>query len=267
MSWNWENLTSPDFEKAVQKAGGVCLVPIGVIERHGDHLPLGTDLLMIRSIAERAALREPAVIFPSYYLSQVQETKNYPGTIAVRSSLQFELLDAVCEEIARNGMTKILLLNGHGGNEFLLPHFMFSRLERTRPYTPYLVRLAGWMEAGTRDPGWKPRMQSAFDYHAGEIETSAMLAAHPELVRLDQAAPGTTPRGHLAHLPNVMTSVWWYADYPEQYAGDARPATAEKGEFLMERFVDRLAGIIRSVKNDTRTAELEREYHKAARSP
>lgn len=264
---NWENLTSPDFEKAVQKAGGVCLVPIGVIERHGDHLPLGTDLLMIRSIAERAALREPAVIFPSYYLSQVQETKNYPGTIAVRSSLQFEILDAVCEEIARNGMTKILLLNGHGGNEFLLPHFMFSRLERTRPYTPYLVRLAGWMEAGIRDPGWKPQMQSAFDYHAGEIETSAMLAAHPELVRLDQAAPGTTPRGHLAHLPNVMTSVWWYADYPEQYAGDARPATAEKGEFLMERFVDRLAGIIRSVKNDTRTAELEREYHKAARSP
>lgn len=266
MNWNWENLTSPDFAEAVKKSGGVCLVPLGVVERHGDHLALGTDLLMIRSLAERAVLREPAVIFPPYYLCQIQENKNYPGTIAIRSSLQFELLDAVCEEIARNGLTKILLLNGHGGNEFFLPQFMFDRLTRRRPYTTYLVRLAAWMEAGTRDPGWKERMQSPFDYHAGEIETSMMLAAHPDKVRMDRVAPGVESQRRLEHLPHVMTSVWWYADYPEQIAGDARPATAEKGEFLMERFVDRLAGIIRSVRSDTRTAELEREYHEAARS-
>jgi creatinine amidohydrolase len=264
MSWKWEELTSPEFAKAIKATKGVCIVPLGVIERHSTHLPLGTDLIAVRAVAEGAAEREPAIIFPSYFFTQVHETKNYPGAIAINRQLQLDLLENVCEEIARNGMKKIILLNGHGGNEFMLPYFVMDMLERPRNFTLYLVRLSHYLPAGSEAPEWKEMMQSKFDLHAGEIETSAILSIRPDLVKMEEVAPGVQPKKLLDHLPNVMTSVWWYADYPEQYAGDATHATAEKGEFLMDRYVSRVAEIIRTVKGDTKTAELESEYLSAS---
>src|SRR5256885_2668751 len=70
LSTRWEELTAGDFVKGIQQAKGVCLLPIGIIEKHGPHLPLGTDLLNVRYAAEHGAEQEYAVIFPSYYFGQ-----------------------------------------------------------------------------------------------------------------------------------------------------------------------------------------------------
>jgi creatinine amidohydrolase len=88
----WEELTAPDFVKAVKKSGGVCLIPIGVFEKHGPHLPLGTDLIDVREIALRAARKEYALVFPEYYFSQILEAKHQPGTIAYRPKLIWDIL-------------------------------------------------------------------------------------------------------------------------------------------------------------------------------
>src|ERR1700738_4371407 len=88
----WEELTAGDFRDAIGKAQGTCLLPFGILEKHGPHLPLGTDLLNVRYVSEHAAQQEYAVIFPQYYAGQIFEAKHEPGTIAYSAELQLKLL-------------------------------------------------------------------------------------------------------------------------------------------------------------------------------
>jgi creatinine amidohydrolase len=77
---------------------------------------------------------------------------------------------------------------------------------------------------------------------------------------MDRVQPGTRPLGRLAHVPGAYSGIWWYANYPDHYAGDAATATMEKGEKLRELQVNALAKFIKAVKEDAVTAELEREF-------
>ena len=117
----WEELTAADFAKAIQQSQGTCILPIGILEKHGPHLPLGTDLLNIRYISVTAAQQEFAVVFPEYYFGQIFEARHEPGTVAYSAKIQLELLQETTDEMARNGCKKIVIANGHGGNESLLP--------------------------------------------------------------------------------------------------------------------------------------------------
>ena len=87
----WEELTSGDFARAVTQAQGVCLLPFGILEKHGPHLPLGTDLINVRFSTVHGAEQEYAVVFPEYYFGQIFEAKHEPGTIAYSPKLQMEL--------------------------------------------------------------------------------------------------------------------------------------------------------------------------------
>ncbi len=81
LSAKWEELTGPDFIKAIHQAQGVCVLPFGIIEKHGAQLPLGTDLINVRFAVERAVSQEYAVIFPAYYFGQIAEARQQPGTV------------------------------------------------------------------------------------------------------------------------------------------------------------------------------------------
>ena len=96
----WDELTASEFAEGVKKAEGVCIVPIGVVEKHGQHLPLGTDVLMAREISRRAAEKEYCIIFPYYYGGQNFVATPQPGAIAYSAELMFKLLDETCREIA-----------------------------------------------------------------------------------------------------------------------------------------------------------------------
>ena len=109
----WEDQTPGSIERLRRRSGGVCMLPIGVIEPHGEHLPLGTDTFRSHALCERAALREPAVVFPHFHLGAVPAGKYLPGTIAVPVRLSLDLLEATTDEIARNGFRKIIILNSH----------------------------------------------------------------------------------------------------------------------------------------------------------
>jgi len=248
----WEELTTADFPAAVEQAQGVCLLPLGVIEPHGDHLPLVSDLSAPREIAIRATAQEPAVIFPWYYFGQILEAKHKPGTVAIGRELMLRLLDNVCAEIARNGLKKILIINGHGGNIHLLGFFLQTMLEGQRDF---MVYVSNWWEDLEVEEAKRLG-------HAGEGETSGQLAVNPELVKMDQVPPPQQgqPLGRYAHLSGLSTPMNWYADYPNQYAGDGSRGTVEQGEELIEAAVEKVVKQIRAVKQDKTASQLYEEF-------
>ena len=101
------------------------------------------------------------MVFPEYYFGQICEARHEPGTVAYSAGLQLQRLQETSEEMARNGCAKILIVNGHGGNEHLLPFFAQAQLDRPRDYVVYVI-------VGERSrPGGPGRKSSGLDYHAG----------------------------------------------------------------------------------------------------
>src|SRR5213595_3250595 len=139
LSVHWEELSAADFRDGISRAQGTCLLPFGILEKHGPHLPLGNDLLNVRYAALNAAQQEYAIVFPEYYVGQIFEAKHQPGTIAYSSRLQHDLLQETVSEMARNGCRKILIVNGHGGNTALLQYFAQTELETPKEYIVYTM--------------------------------------------------------------------------------------------------------------------------------
>jgi creatinine amidohydrolase len=257
---NWEELTDADFAKAAKKTG-LCILSMGVLERHGPHLPLGTDVMAAHAVCTLAARREPAVVFPPFYFGQIYEARHFPGTLAIKPSLMMELLENVCDEIARNGFEKILIYNGHGGNSQLIRYFAQTMLAEQKPYTLYHV---DWLADPTRHAELR-RICPTPGGHADEEETSMMLAVAPQLVKMDRLPnKPSKPLGRMKHLPGIGSGIWWYADYPDHYAGDGRPANADKAKQCMEIYVDAMAKAIRMVKADKVVPALCREFFQRA---
>jgi creatinine amidohydrolase len=141
LATKWEELTGPDFIQAIHQSQGVCVLPFGIIEKHGPHLPLGTDLIDVRYAVTNAVKQEYAIVFPQYYFGQIFEAKHQPGTLAYSLSMQLALLQETVAEMARNGCKKIVIVNGHGGNNSLLPLFAQSQLDSPRDYVVYVFGL------------------------------------------------------------------------------------------------------------------------------
>src|SRR5918912_1815018 len=135
----WEELSSDRFAAAVKECDGVCLIALSVVERHGHHLPMGTDTYIGREMVTRAAAIEPAIVFPDYIFTQIPEARHLAGTISIDGELMLRLLDNVCREIARNGLKKIVLVSAHGGNRGLVSLFPMLQLYGPRDYVVYAV--------------------------------------------------------------------------------------------------------------------------------
>ena len=258
---NWEELTAGDFVAAIQKSQGVCLLPFGIIEKHGPHLPLGTDLINVRYAALHGAGQEYAVVFPAYYFGQIFEARHEPGTVAYSAKLQLDLLQETTDEMARNGCRKIIIVNGHGGNNHLLPFFAQSQMASPHDYVVYVYQQTGSV------PG-RPPLKSRVDAHAGESETSHVMVSRPDLVHMDRAASESGADQNREDLPpGLYTGIWWYARFPEHYAGDATGANRALGEFDMKAWADGIANAIRAVKSDQVSQRLQNEFSEKAKRP
>lgn len=261
LSVHWEELTAPDFVQAVQRSGGTCMLPFGILEKHGAHLPLGTDLLDVRYAALHAAEQEYAVVFPEYYFGQIFEAKHQPGTIAYSWRLQMELLQETTDEMARNGCKKIVIVNGHGGNEHLLPYFAQSQLEQPHDYVVYIFDQRKPNSGG-------PPTKDSLDMHAGESETSKMLIARPDTVHMDRANQESGADQHRQNLPeDVYTGIWWYARFPNHYSGIGAAATKELGQYQMDWWISTLVKVVRAVKADNESLKLQNEFFEQSKHP
>lgn len=257
----WEQLTSADFKKAADETG-VCVMAMGVIEKHGDHLPLGTDYLNGHTIACMAAEKEPAIVYPQWYFGQIYEARSFPGTVTIPPRLLIELMDTVFDEISRNGIKKILLLNAHGGNNSFIQFLCQTRLAEKRDYSLYAVVPPMSHATQQDDPeAWDAIIEENWGGHGHEAETAWTLANHEHTVRMDQAGEPAHPMGRTKHLKELFTGINWYGDHPEHYSGDGSKATVAKGEAIRARVVDKVAGWIKLVKEDKAVPGLLNEFY------
>jgi len=262
LSTRWEELTAPDFRQGVEQAKGTCLLPFGILEKHGPHLPLGTDLLNVRYASLQAASQEYAVVFPEYYFGQIFEAKHEPGTVAYSMELQLRLLQETTDEMARNGCKKIIIVNGHGGNEHLLPFFAQAQLDKPHDYVVYVL------VGGRSRTGGPAKKSAGVDYHAGENETSNTMVSRPDLVHLDRAKDESGADAKRQNLPeNLYTGIWWYARFPNHYSGNGSVATKELGEWNMKGWIDSVVECIRSVKADDASLKIQNEFFEKSKHP
>ena len=252
----YEHLTSPDV-KEMSKKGLVAILPIGSIEIHGPHMPVGTDTMVVYSIAKMAAEKEEAVVLPPLYYAHVSESKHFPGTISLTAKTLLSLLEEICDEISRNGFKKILIVNGHGGNIHILRIFLKEVLNKRKDYVLYA--LIGPMSPvmDIINEMFKGRRVG----HACELETSIGLYLFEDLIKMEnvkqEAAVGSLP------LPKeIETSVNWQAYALQVYLGDPRKATKEKGKIIVDKLVEFLADAIRKIKNDTEVPRILDEVYK-----
>jgi creatinine amidohydrolase len=263
LSPKWEELTAPDFVAAIKKAQNTCVLPFGILEKHGPHLPIGTDLINVRFSSLRAVEQEYAVVFPEYYVGQIFEARHQPGTVAYSLQLQLQLLQETTDEMARNGCKKILIVNGHGGNNSLLPLYGQAQLALAKDYVVYVYMLGGYDVPG------RPAMKTTNDLHGGESETSRMMVSRPDLLHIDRAASQSgEDQDRIKGLPaQVYTGIWWYAKFPNHYSGEGAAARKELGEFDMNTWSTGIAGALKAIKADENSLKLQQEFYERAKKP
>ncbi len=256
----WDEITFSDWERALIKSNKTCILPIGILEKHGPGVPIGSDLIRAREWAKRATKDEYAVVFPDYFYGQINEARQHYGTFSLPSSLAMNLLEATVEEIARNGFNKIIIINSHGGNPQMIRYFIQNQLEKKKDYVVYFFQPD--MSDKVREKMMSIRRTDlSTDQHGGEREASEIMYLRPELLKLDRSDDESGENLNRLNLPGTLyTAIWWYASYPNHYAGDAKYASKELGELITKNTVFSLQNAIKAVKNDQTTIELQKEY-------
>ena len=256
----WDELTASHWSRALTASSRTCILPIGILEKHGPHVPIGADLIQVREWAARATKKEYAVVFPDYFYGQINEARHVPGSFALPQHVVWDLLEATCDEIARNGFNKIVIINGHGGNPELIRYFIQTRLEKRHDYAVYFFEPEE-DSAYRRQFHALHRSDLGGDEHAGESETSTLLYLRPDLVQMDSAANESGANQHRLNLPNtIYTAIWWYAAFPNHYAGEGAKATKAEGQLINEHFISQLVDALKVIKADTKTLDLQKEY-------
>jgi len=265
LSSKWEELTAADFVRALELGGNSCLLPFGIIEKHGPAGPLGTDLLNVRYTTLLATADEYAVVFPEYYVGQIFEARHQPGTVAYSSRLQLDLLQETVAEMARNGCRKIMIVNGHGGNNALLQYFAQIQLETPKDYIVYTFSA---LSSGAGLPAAAAPSRPGVDGHAGEGEISNVMASRPELAHPERSSTQSGADLNRVELPEgLYTGIWWYAKFPNHYQGDSSRATAARGEATTRATATRIANAIRAMKRDETGPQLQKEFFEKISRP
>ena len=262
---HWGDLTAADFVKALERSQYTCLLPVGVLEKHGPSGPLATDVINARFATLEAVKQEYAVVFPDYYVGQIFEAKHQPGTIAYSSHLQLEMLQETTSEMARNGCAKVVIVAGHGGNTNLLNYFAQAQLETPKDWVLYVITgQAQQLNAKTVPPPATP----GADGHAGELELSTVMASRPDLVHPDRSGQESGADQKRQNLPaGVFTGIFWYASFPNHYQGSSAGANAARGAIAIKGRADAVAAAIRAIKADTDSLRLQTEFFERAKRP
>jgi creatinine amidohydrolase len=240
----WLELTAEQLPEARDRADGVAMIPIGSIERHGSHLPMGCDTLIVQRIAEEVEAREQVVVLPVMTYTFVPQPMYQMGAINVKSALLLDYLATVLDEVHRNGFGKLVLLHAHGGNIPMSQAILQYVIEESKPYALYSI--PPWAGAKLDEVQETPEVG-----HACELETSIALAVCPELVHMEAISHQQTfPADKDLDVGVAQTPVDWIARYPTCCTGDPLAATVEKGKLLKQMWVDNVVDTLRKIKRD-----------------
>lgn len=274
----WENLREEEFDNAIKESKGLCILPVGCLEKHGQHLPVGTDVIHITEIAKRAAEIETAMVFPTMYFGEKTGAGEFKGTVIFSPELRLQILKETCNEIYRNGFDKILIYNGHGGNQTMISYFSRGVLYEKTPYsvfdyalgsdfaTPKKLLNEGYKYLTTED---RKILQSYNDEkkrfgHADFIETGWVYGTRPETVRLDKVYDESYESTHRFDEFNklrINTPFAWMANFPNSYEGDMHDGMNERiARAMVDYSVGKLCEVIKFLKTETISDEYKKEW-------
>jgi creatinine amidohydrolase/Fe(II)-dependent formamide hydrolase-like protein len=240
-------LTWPEAERRLGEVD-IALLPVGAIEQHGPHLPLDTDAWdaehMCREVARRCSEPRPLVL-PLIPYGVSYHHQDFPGTLSVGPDTLARLVYEIGMSAARNGISKLIIVNGHGGN---MPTLQYAAQMINRD-----AHIFTCVDTGeTSDTDVARLAETSADVHAGEIETSTSLATRPELVdvtRLRKFVPKFSSR-YLDFSSEY--GVEWYAHTSRisesGVLGDPTKATAEKGRAMWEAMIGHLTDFVETLK-------------------
>ncbi len=248
----WEENTGPELAAAIA-ADPVVVVPVGSVEQHGGHIPVGCDSMAAHLVSLRAAESaegSPTVlVLPPLWYGYSPHHMTFAGTVTLGSEAFITVLCDIAESLLCQGVRRVLLLNGHGGNIASIDVAACRVGEkwqgRARVVSATYFQLVAGRTGEFRDS--KPGGMG----HAGEFETSLMLAAYPELVRMEKATTHypQPPSSYLATDMFAAPRVRAYADFkalsPTGTFGDPSLASGDKGEVILGICVDELLAFLR----------------------
>ena len=251
----WADLRSTDFAH-LDPAATVALLPVAAIEQHGPHLPLAVDRDLVDGIVAHALARLPEdlplLVLPTQQVGYSPEHAQFAGTLTLSSAALIATWVEIGECVARAGVKKLLLFNSHGGQASLLD--IVARELRTR--CNMVVYGCSWwnLPLGEAVTGLFPPEEHRFGVHAGEIETSLMLALRPQTVRMAQARHfASSSQERAAKYPVLGDGRsaklgWAMQDYNEQgAAGNAAAATSDKGQAVLDAAARELARLLQEL--------------------
>lgn len=241
----WASLKSPDFTR-LDLTRCIAVLPVAAIEQHGPHLPLNVDTTLVEGVVA-AALPHlpadlPALFLPTQAVGFSPEHTRFAGTLTLKAETILRLWTEVAESVAASGVNKLVLLNAHGGQVGLLD--VVARDLRAR--LGMLVYSVNWFNLPLLDAHGASvaeqfsAQEHRFGIHAGEIETSMMLALQPGQVDMAQAQDFHSTSQDRAQQFSLLGDgrsaklAWQMQDYNAHGAvGNAAAATAEKGRALL----------------------------------
>lgn len=284
----WAELREEEFDHAVKQTGGVCLIPIGCIEMHGEHLPVGTDAYEAEAIANLAASMTPACVFPTVSFGNIPWLVNRRGTVRIAPELMNRLLENYCTEIRRAGFDKILFVNFHGGNVAFLNTFLGQLTYKYRDFTALgcfpVPQLDSEILPTLRKEGIEayPELlpedadvirefveEKHVGGHGDLLETCLMLAIRPDLVNMarlgsvDGLPTGKTDAFTSANVFFLGAGPLWAANFPNSYAAtDPLRANERIGKMLLRLAAEKVVSAVQIFKENAHVLEEVMEERK-----
>ena len=255
----WEELSWPQIQQRLREVD-TAILPCGSIEQHGPHLPVDVDyfdaVYLARKVAEACSNPRPFVLPPIPYGVSYHHD-DFKGTLSVKNETLYSFVYDIGMNLARNGIRKLVILNGHGDNS---PTLNFASQMINRDANIFVC-----VETGeTSDKDIRSLVSTKNDVHAGEIETSTTLAIRPELVKMDQARDMPLQFNNSYLDFTSARGVPWYVKTQKisenGTMGNPSRASAEKGTMIWEIMIAHLVRFIEEIKNSSLEDIYQRKY-------
>jgi creatinine amidohydrolase len=239
----FQNENSFDVKEKIQNSK-IAILPIGAVEAHGPHLPLGTDNYLAERLSERVAEKTGAFVLPTLPYGQVWSLKNFPGSINVSNDSLISMLVDIGTSLYEQGFRVFAMINGHLGNAVALKEAA-RKLYSLHPDFKILYLFYPGVKKVTEEVRETPSAHASY-FHACEIETSYMLYLAGEYVDMSRA---------ITDIPDIpmsadVTPTPWEDFTSSAVLGDAKIATREKGEKIIEVAIENMVKLIEGAKNE-----------------
>lgn len=250
---HWAEYTSRDFAQ-LDRSRIIAILPVAAIEQHGPHLPLAVDTAIIEAlvaaVVDRIPAEVPALFLPTQAIGKSNEHARYPGTLTLSAETLARNWMEIGASVAASGVRKLVLFNSHGGQSSVMDIVARDLRERHGMF----AICANWY-ASDLPPGLIDDEEMRFGIHAGDLETSMLLALHPELVNMSAARDFESREQallrsytQLGYDSGAGRIAWQTHDLnPMGACGNASRATAEKGRQIIEHVTGRFIDMLREI--------------------